>query len=114
MSSRLKRHWNISLFFKWYNYEDCKVDNCKTCNLGRWISICEDKNTHFTGNIKWEELKQNHQDVHDRIQEYVTKNANRIENQHLRQIANEIENSTVKVFDSLNDILFLESDSNKK
>ena len=96
------------------NYEDCKVDNCKTCNLGRWISICEDKNTHFTGNIKWEELKQNHQDVHDRIQEYVTKNANRIENQHLRQIANEIENSTVKVFDSLNDILFLESDSNKK
>ena len=40
-------------------------------------------------------------------------NANKIENKILRQIASQIEDATMKFFDSLNDILYLDS-KNKK
>ena len=74
---------------------------------------CENNNEIFVKNEKWKVLKQTHKDVHQKMQEYITKNANKIENKILRQIASQIEDATMKFFDSLNDILYLES-KNKK
>ena len=75
----------------------------------RWSSIGE-----FTKVKEWNNLKQNHENVHKKVQEYMTKNATKAENQHLRKTASEIEEGTIKVFDSLNDILYIEAKSNKR
>ncbi len=96
------------------SYEDCTVVDCKSCNLGKWISSCEVQNEEFTKMKEWNTLKQNHENVHKKVQEYVTSNANKIENQHLRKTASEIEEGTIKVFDSLNDVLYIESKLNKR
>jgi methyl-accepting chemotaxis protein len=96
------------------SYEDCTVVDCKSCNLGKWISSCEVQNEEFTKMKEWNTLKQNHENVHKKVQEYVTNNANKIENQHLRKTASEIEEGTIKVFDSLNDVLYIESKLNKR
>ena len=64
--------------------------------------------------ILYQLLKQNHKDVHEKVQAYVSKNANKEKNQILRKIASEIEESTAKVFDSLNDVLYIDSELNKR
>ena len=43
------------------------------------------------------------------MQVYIEKNANKVENKILREISAQIEESTTSVFDSLNDILYVES-----
>ncbi|MDD3008772.1 MAG: methyl-accepting chemotaxis protein [Arcobacter sp.] len=96
------------------SFENCTVVDCKSCNLGKWISSCEAKNEEFTKVKEWNNLKQNHENVHKKVQEYMTKNATKAENQHLRKTASEIEEGTIKVFDSLNDILYIEAKSNKR
>ena len=95
------------------SFEDCNVVDCKSCNMGKWISSCENENKEFTKFNEWNLLKQNHKDVHQKVQAYVSKNANKEKNQILRKIASEIEESTVKVFDSLNDVLYIDSKLNK-
>ncbi|QKF72608.1 NIT sensor-containing MCP-domain signal transduction protein [Aliarcobacter faecis] len=96
------------------SFEHCIVDNCKSCNLGKWITLCEDKKEFFIEDIKWKQLKENHKNVHNKLQEYITQNRDKVENQTLRKTANQIEDETIKVFDSLNDILYLESRNKKK
>ncbi|MFW2568835.1 methyl-accepting chemotaxis protein [Aliarcobacter butzleri] len=95
------------------NFSDSIIDDCKSCNVGKWMISCENNNEIFVKNEKWKVLKQTHKDVHQKMQEYITQNANKIENKILRQIASQIEDATMKFFDSLNDILYLES-KNKK
>ncbi|WP_418181011.1 methyl-accepting chemotaxis protein [Aliarcobacter lanthieri] len=95
-------------------FEDCMVDSCKICNLGKWIVTCENRKETFVKDEKWQKLKLNHENMHKKLQEYVSQNASKVENQVLRKIASQIEDSTIQVFDSLNDILYLESKINKK
>ncbi|RBQ30820.1 chemotaxis protein [Arcobacter sp. FW59] len=95
-------------------FEDCMIDNCRMCNLGKWIVSCESKKETFVKDEKWQNLKTNHENMHNKIQEYISQNASRVENQVLRKIANQVEENTIKVFDSLNDILYLESRNYKK
>ncbi|MCT7582135.1 methyl-accepting chemotaxis protein [Aliarcobacter butzleri] len=95
------------------NFTNSTIDDCKSCNVGKWMISCENNNEIFVKNEKWKVLKQTHKDVHQKMQEYITQNANKIENKILRQIASQIEDATMKFFDSLNDILYLES-KNKK
>ncbi|WP_152056357.1 methyl-accepting chemotaxis protein, partial [Aliarcobacter butzleri] len=95
------------------NFSNSIIDDCKSCNVGKWMISCENNNEIFVKNEKWKVLKQTHKDVHQKMQEYITQNANKIENKILRQIASQIEDATMKFFDSLNDILYLES-KNKK
>ncbi|WP_152018678.1 methyl-accepting chemotaxis protein, partial [Aliarcobacter butzleri] len=95
------------------NFTNSIIDDCKSCNVGKWMISCENNNEIFVKNENWKVLKQTHKDVHQKMQEYITQNANKIENKILRQIASQIEDATMKFFDSLNDILYLES-KNKK
>ncbi|MCG3704759.1 methyl-accepting chemotaxis protein [Aliarcobacter butzleri] len=95
------------------NFTNIVIDNSESCNIGKWMISCENNNEIFVKNEKWKVLKQTHKDVHQKMQEYITQNANKIENKILRQIASQIEDATMKFFDSLNDILYLES-KNKK
>jgi hypothetical protein len=91
------------------SFEDCTVVNCKSCNLGKWVIACETENRGFTNSNEWVKLKENHEIVHAKVQEYITKNAKKTENTVLRKIASEIEESTTKIFDNLNDILYIEN-----
>ncbi|MFW3346265.1 methyl-accepting chemotaxis protein [Aliarcobacter butzleri] len=95
------------------NFTNIVIDNSESCNVGKWMISCENNNEIFVKNENWKVLKQTHKDVHQKMQEYITQNANKIENKILRQIASQIEDATMKFFDSLNNILYLES-KNKK
>ncbi len=95
------------------NFSNIVIDNSESCNVGKWMISCENNNEIFVKNENWKVLKQTHKDVHQKMQEYITQNANKIENKILRQIASQIEDATMKFFDSLNNILYLES-KNKK
>jgi hypothetical protein len=77
--------------------------------MGKWILSCENEGKDFTKVKEWDILKLNHEDVHKKVQQYVLENSLKVENKILRQTACEIEESTIKVFDSLNDILHVES-----
>ncbi|MCT7493353.1 methyl-accepting chemotaxis protein [Aliarcobacter cryaerophilus] len=102
-------------YFKLLNrYENCKVDDCKSCNMGKWIISCESKNEIFTKDEKWHILKNHHENLHEKMQEYITQNSNKSENKVLKNTANQIEEITIKIFDSLNDILYLDSNSQKE
>ena len=91
------------------SFKSCTVTDCKSCNMGKWIVSCEEKNVDFTKTNEWKVLKQNHEDVHQKVQIFVDNNAIKIENKVLREISAQIEDSTIKVFDSLNDILYVDS-----
>uniref|UniRef100_UPI0040470EA6 methyl-accepting chemotaxis protein n=1 Tax=Aliarcobacter sp. TaxID=2321116 RepID=UPI0040470EA6 len=96
------------------SYENCQVVDCKSCNMGKWILSCENEEKDFTKVKEWDILKQNHEQVHNKVQQYVLENSLKSKNQVLRKTASDIEDSTVKVFDSLNDILFIESKKRDK
>ena len=96
------------------SYENCQVVDCKSCNMGKWITLCEREGKPFTQVKEWDILKQNHEQVHNKVQQYVLENSLKSKNQILRKTASDIEDSTVKVFDSLNDILFIESKKRDK
>mgnify|MGYP003583423517 FL=1 len=91
------------------NFENCIVVDCKSCNMGKWIVVCENENRGFTKTNEWKTLKQNHEDVHQKVQVYMDNNAKKSENKILREISAQIEDSTINVFDSLNDVLYIDS-----
>ncbi|MDD2896806.1 MAG: methyl-accepting chemotaxis protein [Aliarcobacter sp.] len=91
------------------SFENCTVVDCKSCNMGKWITLCETEKRDFTKAKEWESLKQNHEDVHQKVQVYMDNNAKKAENKILREISARIEDATINVFDSLNDILFVDS-----
>ena len=95
------------------SFENCTVVDCKSCNMGKWITLCENENRDFTKVKEWEILKQNHEDVHQKVQVYMDNNAKKAENKILREISARIEDATINVFDSLNDILFVDSKKSK-
>ena len=89
------------------NFENCTVVDCKSCNMGKWIVVCENENRDFTKTNEWEILKQNHENVHYNVQVYMDNNAKKAENKVLREISAQVEDATMNVFDSLNDILYI-------
>ena len=91
------------------SFESCTVVDCKSCNMGKWIVLCENENRGFTKTNEWKTLKQNHEDVHQKVQVYMDNNAKKSENKILREISAQIEDSTINVFDSLNDVLYIDS-----
>ncbi|MBU3014124.1 nitrate- and nitrite sensing domain-containing protein [Poseidonibacter lekithochrous] len=87
------------------NFKNQQVKDCKSCNMGKWISSSEQKNKSFTKIKQWEDLKINHEKVHKNVQKYLLENSLRTDNSTLRQTAAAIEDSTIAVFDNLNDLL---------
>jgi methyl-accepting chemotaxis protein len=77
--------------------------------MGKWIITCENEKRNFTSAKEWSILKSNHELVHNKIQQYILENSQKMQNKILRQTASDIEDATLKVFDSLNDILYIES-----
>jgi methyl-accepting chemotaxis protein len=91
------------------SFENCQVVDCKSCDMGKWINTCEIENKEFTKVKEWNTLKLNHEDVHEKVQRYILENSLKAENKVLRETASKIEESTLRVFDSLNDILYIDS-----
>jgi methyl-accepting chemotaxis protein len=91
------------------SFENHQVIDCKSCDMGKWILSCEKNNRNFTKTQQWSSLKINHQEVHQNVQKYLLENSLKIENKVLRKTASQIEESTLRVFDSLNDILYVDS-----
>ena len=91
------------------SFESCTVVDCKSCNMGKWIITCENEKRNFTNAKEWSILKSNHELVHNKVQQYILENSQKMQNKILRQTASDIEDATLKVFDSLNEILYVES-----
>ena len=73
------------------SFETCTVVDCKSCNMGKWIIQCENEQKDFTKVKEWSLLKQNHELVHNKVQQYINENASKSANQTLRKTASEIE-----------------------
>nr|WP_072680269.1 nitrate- and nitrite sensing domain-containing protein [Arcobacter sp. LA11] len=86
------------------SFKTCNVKDCKSCDLGIWISQVENQNKVYTNSIEWNTLKQTHENVHKKVENYINLNAKRADNKVLKQSAKEIEDATSEVFNSLNDI----------
>ncbi len=81
------------------------VTKCTECNLGKWMNSAEQQNHTYTQSENWKNLQHNHENVHQLIQQFVNSNADiNVSNNKLVEIAKEIEASTEKVFESLNQV----------
>ncbi len=67
----------------------------------------ESKGTEFTKSSNWAKLKEYHECVHERVQDYVNENANKAENEVLSRISKEVDDCTFKLFECL-DIIKIE------
>ena len=81
-----------------------KVVDCHSCNLGKWIDEQERIGANFVSSSSWNELKKVHEHVHNGVQEYINKNAQKVSNEELKKVAILIENDTSKVFSELDNI----------
>jgi len=88
-------------------FETCTVTDCKSCNLGKWVLTCETEQRDFVHSNEWKILKKKHELVHSKVQDYINLNALRSDNKSLKKAAAQIEDATTEVFNSLNDILKL-------
>jgi len=91
-------------FTKLKSFESYSVTDSNSCDLGTWINKCETANKEFTKSQEWGLLKQRHEIVHQKVQEFIDLNSRRVSNEELKEVAKEIEYMTGKVFSSLNDI----------
>ena len=102
-------NFKVKYFDTLDSFKTCNVTDCKSCNMGKWIIECENKKRNFVNTNQWQELKNVHELVHNNIQKYLDENAAGTTNAILRETAFEIEKSTIKVFNSLNKVLEVNS-----
>jgi methyl-accepting chemotaxis protein len=106
----VSKYKNDHINFKKKNFLDLdsfkvhKVVDCHSCNLGKWIDAQEQKGSNFVNSSSWQELKKVHEHVHNGVQKYIEKNAQKANNDELKSIAFSIENDTTKVFKELDNI----------
>ena len=84
------------------NIGDGKRFTVKThteCALAKWID--EHKNEEFAKTQDWEKLLKAHEHVHVGVQNFINIDANDKFDSQLNSIANDIENNTLKVFESI-------------
>jgi len=105
LSFKIENYEKVGTFKKW------DVKSHTECSLGKWIEECEKKNEKFVNSQYWNELKHSHKMVHENMQVYINENAQSKDNEKLRQIAENVENETLIVFDRLNDIKILNCDN---
>jgi len=106
-TAELKNHhinFKTENYAKVGTYQQWNVNTENNCEMGQWITQCEQNNLVFTQDKAWEELKFLHCNVHQCVQKYVDKNAQRASNSELRQIAADVESYTLSLFDKLNEI----------
>jgi methyl-accepting chemotaxis protein len=93
------------------SYEKWDVKKKDNCDMDIWIKESEESNFSFTKHTAWEELKLIHGDVYNYVQKYVNENAKRASNQELRNIAADVESSTLSLFNKLNEIKVINCES---
>ncbi|NVJ52268.1 MAG: cache domain-containing protein [Campylobacteraceae bacterium] len=80
------------------------VKTCKECDFGKWIVDQENAGKDFTRTSTWPSLKEQHQNVHQAVQEYVDENAKNASNEKLEAISKKLEDSTQSLFDMMDNI----------
>ncbi len=106
--SRYKRYhisFKTENFKKLNEFQSFSVVDHGSCEMGKWMQEQEKAGAGFTKLEAWEELKKVHGDVHRSIQEYVDENAAKKPKEILEEKALSIEENTLKVFKSLNNLL---------
>ncbi|RUM67551.1 MAG: hypothetical protein DSZ05_02365 [Sulfurospirillum sp.] len=84
------------------------------CDLGRWISEQEEKQSTITQSPAWSVLVNDHEKIHALAQEYVDKNAQNAPSTQLEIIATQLENATLNIFSSLDGIKRTYCDNKKE
>ena len=85
-------------------FEAINVVDFKSCNLGKWLIACEEEDKPFIHSNEWKILKQKHETVHNKVQDFMILNSKKAHNDELKDAASHIEELTYELFNSLNDI----------
>lgn len=100
---KFKNHHFKALF----EYKNSVIDSFEKTALGQWIQEQEDDGKKFVHFEIWKELKRLNQNYTQCIQEYITQSANKTNNKELIVISTAIENLTIDIFDTLNELKVL-------
>jgi methyl-accepting chemotaxis protein len=92
-------------FEKVDSYTKFEVTPPSQCKLGMWIDQQERDKVGFTKSTAWNKLKATHSEIHAEVQNYIDKNAQKVSNEELANIAKQIENETMGIFEDLNGVL---------
>jgi methyl-accepting chemotaxis protein len=87
------------------SYSSINVVDCKSCNLGKWIVDSENMQKEFVFSNEWKKLKNYHESLHSEVQNYIDLNHKKVDNKQLKNSASLIEKHTEEIFQSLNEIL---------
>jgi methyl-accepting chemotaxis protein len=80
------------------------VDDHTQCQLGQWIVQMEEKGYPFTKTSNWQEMKKEHQKVHEGIKNFIDINKDNADSLVLIPKAYKVEESISKVFNALNKV----------
>jgi methyl-accepting chemotaxis protein len=107
--SKLK---NDHIRFKLVNFD--KVGKTKVswtvtkpteCDLGKWLLEQENSGVSFTKHENWKKLKQNHDLVHNSVQDYINEDCKEIcDKDMLNNLSQKLDNATIEVFKCLDQI----------
>jgi methyl-accepting chemotaxis protein len=81
-----------------------EVTDHHSCGLGKWMDEQEQSSLSFTKTDNWQRLKNDHQQVHKGVQNYIELDAQKAPNSDLVKVSSEIERATKGVFDGLNQL----------
>jgi methyl-accepting chemotaxis protein len=79
-----------------------KVATEKECDLGKWIDA--HRNESYTSSQAWNELLRVHEHVHSGVQDYIDIDGKNKTDQKLMDIAKDIENDTLSVFELIDQL----------
>ena len=75
------------------------------CNLGKWIIEQETNGTIYTKNKNWENLKRNHEIVHNSVQKYIDEDCKgEVNHNLLSELSKALDTATMEVFKSLDQV----------
>ncbi|OUR74162.1 hypothetical protein A9Q76_01365 [Arcobacter sp. 31_11_sub10_T18] len=101
-------------FSKLDSKEKWEVEKCHTCDLGDWITQSENNNTAFVNSNQWNTLKNHHSSLHNNLHDYIHHNSQGSNNNILQTYANIVEENTLDMFKSLDDILLVNANLIKR
>ncbi len=101
-------------FSKLDSKEKWEVEKCHTCDLGDWITQSENNNTAFVNSNQWNTLKNHHSSLHNNLHDYIHHNSQGSDNNILQTYANIVEENTLDMFKSLDDILLVNANLIKR
>lgn len=88
-------------------YKNSVVDSFDKTSLGVWIQEQEEQNKKYVHFELWDKLKTLNMNYTQHIQKYITASANKVNNEELIAISTSIENITIDIFDTLNELKVL-------